>query len=268
MSAARRYAWRRPAPLVGAFAVALAATVVLAAPAGATTYRNASLLTADGRAALGTSGSATAFSFSLTGPITCPTDSRHPPYYYVWGYMVPAATDVRAVMFRGRLIDLSKGFQLVEYGQPFGPYPVEANTGRLLDPGHDFSLKDFHASDLLRGGASSAKWQMGIACVPQQDGTGVKLGRPEVIWPVDIAVTASAKDPNGFTWRQVGGAHATSGSALATVAITGGLIVAFLIGSGMFVASRSGRRKAARASAAGRAPGLTRRERSMSRGAS
>ena len=224
-------------------AVATLCVMVAFAPvAGAVTYYNAALVKPDETTPLSTSGSQAKFAFSLSGELKCPADSRTPPYYDLWGYLVPAATDVTTVAFIGNEMDLSKGIQLVEYGDPFGPVLLEPYTGRLYNPGNEFSLFYIHASDLLKAGATSATWQMGLTCVPQQDGPGVHRGRPAVVWRVDIEVTASSTDPNGFTWRPLSQPGGKAGGGVTTLLITAGLIAAFLVGSALVVRGRRGRR--------------------------
>jgi hypothetical protein len=229
---------RRFGDLIASPLFALALILVLAPAVGATTVNHAFLLQPNGSSPLGASPSAAKFAFGVSADPKCPTDSRHPPYYWVWSYLVPAGTDIRTVMFRGQLIDLSKGFQLVTHDTRYGPIAVEADTDRVPDPGNGFSLSYWKAENLLQPGAPSARWQMGLACVPAADGAGVHLGEAQVVWPVDIVVRRSATDPNGFIWQPVQQGSTAGGDGLRTAAITVGLIAAFCVGSAVLVRGR------------------------------
>jgi hypothetical protein len=222
---------------------------VLSAPASAATYHQATVFQPDRATLFAGGGSAAKFALSLTPDARCPTDTRTPPYYEAWGYILPGSTDPASVRFAGALMDLTKGFPLVEYGRPF-QYPLEVHTGAVPEPGNEFTLGYFDKGDLLKGGVTSATWQIGIACVPVASASGVRAHYPTVTWRVHILVSADAHDPRGFTWRPLD--HATRKANHAPTLVIVGLIGAFLAGSVLFVAGRrSGRR-----SASGRNSGL------------
>ena len=228
--------------LVGGLAGAALAVAVMAAPAGAATYHQATLFQPDRATLFNGGGSDAKFAISLTPGARCPTDTRTPPYYEAWGFVLPAATDPATVAFVGQLIDLKKGFPLVEQGRPF-QYPVQAQTAAIPDPGNAFSLDYFDASDLLKGGATSATWQIGVACVPVGSIAGVTAHYPTVVWRVHIEVSAAKTDPHGFTWRALDRAKPGAGSGHGSLWLALGLIGMFVVGSVVFVAGRrSGRR--------------------------
>jgi hypothetical protein len=175
---------------------------VFALPATAATAGRAQIVHPGTITPLTSGGSGTDFGILLPGGAHCPGDSTRRPWYQAGSYLVPKGTNPASVIFGG--VFPEQGLLLASAGAPFEHVNVEEGTGDVL-VAEKFDIQRFTASDLLPGGVRTAIWEAGIACADYQ-------GHVSDYWNVQLTFTASASDPEHYTWKVDGPNGGGSGS--------------------------------------------------------
>jgi len=205
-------------------AVVVASVVVGFAPAGAASLVAGSItITTPGGANLRGGGSETVFSARPPVGARCNGDTAHDSYL-VDSYLVRRGTAPTAVNFRGGIP--SRGFGFITDGAYYGAVNTTRDTGQLFIFPDRVTWSRLTKQDLFPHGEHSTVWETGIACA-DRDGVVRRY------WNAEVAFTADARDPHGFTWSVLqaaaAGRHSSTrplGAAVVGIAIVIALFAA------------------------------------------
>ncbi len=213
--------WRAIGALAALLMVAGSLCILFAADATAATLNGVATIAvaADPSQALPSGGSTTQFTVTLPANAACSGDTASDGYH-VYSYLIPEGTDLSTVKFVG---SPSTGFGFVNtLGVYYGAANTAVTTGQIVSIPADFewgplvSIDKVPLASLLYTGGTSGAWEAGIACANTN-------GALSDNWNTPITFTASASDPNGFTWSASGpvGTPPTTTTTTTTAPTTG-----------------------------------------------
>lgn len=186
--------------MILAGAIAASATLLAAAPAGASTLGGTATITNPSNSQpLLSGGSATTFTVGLPAQAACTGDTANGGYH-VYSYLVQAGTDVTTLSISGGIP--SQGYGLFNSVGYYGPANTAINTGQIVGIPTNFSwapLTQFLTpSQLLYSGGNSGVWEAGLLCANS-------AGTLTDYWNTEVTFSKAPADPNGFTWAAVPG---------------------------------------------------------------
>jgi hypothetical protein len=167
---------------------------VMAAPvtASATVTAGVAAITEPGSLTkLNSGGSNTVFGVQLPAGASCPGDTAHHGYR-VDSYLVPAGVSLTTVNFKTGLPDRGSGY--VAYGKYYGAINTALGSGLIVGLPPQLTMNRLTTKELFPAGQKSVTWNGGIACT-------TAAGVVTNYWNSRFVFTATASDPNGFTWK-------------------------------------------------------------------
>ncbi len=199
---------------------------------------------------LDSGASTTDFTAALPAGAACDGDTASDGYH-VFSYLVPQATSPTSVSFTTGHPSTGYGF-FTSAGEYYGAANTAISTGQIIDIPNNLQFGELISKGvsldtlLYSDGNTSGIWNAGIACANSS-------GTVTDYWNVEVTLTASGSDPNGFVWTAPAvpaapnAPRATSGNASATVnwvaptdqgssAITGYVITPYAVASGVYTA--------------------------------
>ncbi len=220
-------------------------------PASASTLDGiATLANPDGNQPLDSGASTTDFTAALPAGAACDGDTASDGYH-VFSYLVPQATSPTSVSFTTGEPSTGYGF-FTDAGRYYGAANTAVSSGLIVSIPDNLQFGELISKGvsldtlLYSDGNTSGIWEAGIACANSS-------GTVTDYWNVEVTLTASGSDPNGFVWTAPAvpaapnAPTATSGNASATVnwvaptdqgssAITGYVITPYAVASGVYTA--------------------------------
>ena len=180
----------KAATAVAVSAGALMLVWVPVASAAGTLAGPAQVVLPDGVTPLSNGGSQTNFQLRLPGGAHCSGDTASQGFS-VYSFIVPSSVDPGTLTFSGD--GPSQGFPLIDSsGSPYTAATTAPTTGQIFPSGPPtFNYAPFDISTLPAG-----TYKIGIECANS-------AGVADLYFLRTITISASATDPQGFTWAVV-----------------------------------------------------------------
>jgi hypothetical protein len=182
-------------------AAALSGALTVAVPAGAATpsYQGPATLANQTTSGSNSGGSTDLFTLNLPALAACPGDSTTGGYL-VDSYLVPQSTNFGTLSFSGGFPSTGYSLYNSSSNKAFAAANTATGTGQVigipqtLELGAQVGHSKPTLTNLLGG---TGVWEVGIACELS--------GALTSYWNAEVTFTASASDPDGFTWAAVPG---------------------------------------------------------------